>query len=123
MSTRATNRLSKHHLGRYAPGPDGLDWANQPDPFRTFAGAPVVIERTYRQQRLIPSAMEPRAVVAAPARHRRRPAVELEAVRGEERPVALVDEPIEPRARLPHFADPRRHAAQRVDRRGRPAYV
>jgi carbon-monoxide dehydrogenase large subunit len=27
-------------------------------------GAPVVIERTYRQQRLIPSAMEPRAVVA-----------------------------------------------------------
>jgi carbon-monoxide dehydrogenase large subunit len=31
-----------------------------------FAGAPVVIERTYRQQRLIPTAMEPRAVVAAP---------------------------------------------------------
>jgi SagB-type dehydrogenase family enzyme len=38
----AYHRLSKHHLGRYAPGPDGLDWANQPDPFRTFAGAPVV---------------------------------------------------------------------------------
>jgi len=31
-----------------------------------FRGAPVVIERTYRQQRLIPSAMEPRAVVCAP---------------------------------------------------------
>ena len=30
-----------------------------------FSGAPVVVERTYRQQRLIPSAMEPRAVVAA----------------------------------------------------------
>jgi aerobic carbon-monoxide dehydrogenase large subunit len=30
-----------------------------------FSGAPVVIERTYRQQRLIPCAMEPRAVVAA----------------------------------------------------------
>jgi carbon-monoxide dehydrogenase large subunit len=29
-----------------------------------FAGAPVVIERNYRQQRLIPAAMEPRAVVA-----------------------------------------------------------
>jgi carbon-monoxide dehydrogenase large subunit len=29
-----------------------------------FRDAPVVIERTYRQQRLIPSAMEPRAVVA-----------------------------------------------------------
>jgi aerobic carbon-monoxide dehydrogenase large subunit len=30
-----------------------------------FRDAPVVVERTYRQQRLIPSAMEPRAVVAA----------------------------------------------------------
>ncbi len=29
-----------------------------------FSGAPVVVERTYRQQRLIPCAMEPRAVVA-----------------------------------------------------------
>jgi len=29
-----------------------------------FAGAPVVLERTYRQQRLIPCAMEPRSVVA-----------------------------------------------------------
>jgi nitroreductase len=33
---------SKHHLDRYAPGPGGLDWANQPDPFRRFAGAPSV---------------------------------------------------------------------------------
>jgi carbon-monoxide dehydrogenase large subunit len=31
-----------------------------------FHDAPVVIQRTYRQQRLIPSAMEPRAVVCAP---------------------------------------------------------
>jgi carbon-monoxide dehydrogenase large subunit len=31
-----------------------------------FADAPVVIERAYRQQRLIPEAMEPRAVVVAP---------------------------------------------------------
>jgi carbon-monoxide dehydrogenase large subunit len=30
-----------------------------------FRDAPVVLERTYRQQRLIPSAMEPRSVVAA----------------------------------------------------------
>jgi aerobic carbon-monoxide dehydrogenase large subunit len=29
-----------------------------------FTGAPVVVERTYRQQRLIPCAIEPRAVVA-----------------------------------------------------------
>ena len=33
---------SKHRLARYAPGPGGLDWANQPDPFRTFEGAPRV---------------------------------------------------------------------------------
>jgi carbon-monoxide dehydrogenase large subunit len=32
-----------------------------------FRDAPVVIERTFRQQRLIPSAMEPRAVVCAAA--------------------------------------------------------
>jgi aerobic carbon-monoxide dehydrogenase large subunit len=31
-----------------------------------FRGAPVVLERTYLQQRLIPSAIEPRAVVCAP---------------------------------------------------------
>jgi carbon-monoxide dehydrogenase large subunit len=32
-----------------------------------FAGAPVVLERNYRQQRLIPAAMEPRAVLCAPS--------------------------------------------------------
>lgn len=31
---------SKHHLERYAPGPGGLDWATQPDPFRRFEGSP-----------------------------------------------------------------------------------
>jgi SagB-type dehydrogenase family enzyme len=31
---------SKHHLERYAPGPGSMDWATQPDPFRTYAGAP-----------------------------------------------------------------------------------
>jgi carbon-monoxide dehydrogenase large subunit len=31
-----------------------------------FRDAPVILERTYRQQRLIPCAMEPRAVVCAP---------------------------------------------------------
>src|SRR5207344_2972635 len=29
---------SKHQLRRYAPGPGYLDWATQPDPFRTYAG-------------------------------------------------------------------------------------
>ena len=31
---------SKHQLGRYAPGPGRLDWANQPDPFLRYEGAP-----------------------------------------------------------------------------------
>src|SRR3954467_13052071 len=38
----AYHQLSKHHLHRYAPSPGHLDWANQPDPFRTFAEAPRV---------------------------------------------------------------------------------
>ncbi|WP_051244737.1 SagB/ThcOx family dehydrogenase [Azohydromonas australica] len=33
---------TKHHFFRYAQGPDSLDWANQPDPFRRYEGAPVV---------------------------------------------------------------------------------
>jgi SagB-type dehydrogenase family enzyme len=31
---------SKHRVNCYAPGPMGLDWATQPDPFRVFHGAP-----------------------------------------------------------------------------------
>ena len=31
------HELSKHRLERYAPGPGHLDWATQPDPFRTYA--------------------------------------------------------------------------------------
>jgi SagB-type dehydrogenase family enzyme len=31
---------STHRPGRFAPGPGWLDWANQPDPFRRYAGAP-----------------------------------------------------------------------------------
>jgi SagB-type dehydrogenase family enzyme len=38
----AYHQRSKHQLHRYAPGPGGLDWANQPDPFRVFAQAPRV---------------------------------------------------------------------------------
>ena len=29
---------TKHHLNRYARSPGGMDWANQPNPFRFFAG-------------------------------------------------------------------------------------
>jgi SagB-type dehydrogenase family enzyme len=46
---------TKHHFARFAPGPGQLDWANQPDPFRRFAGAPLV-----RLPRLAPQD-EPRA--------------------------------------------------------------
>jgi SagB-type dehydrogenase family enzyme len=36
------HQRTKHHLHRYAPAPGHLDWATQPDPFRTYAGAPRV---------------------------------------------------------------------------------
>jgi SagB-type dehydrogenase family enzyme len=39
---RRYHERSTHHPGRYAAGPGFLDWANQPEPFRTWAGAPVV---------------------------------------------------------------------------------
>jgi SagB-type dehydrogenase family enzyme len=35
----AYHERSKHRLDRYAPGPGYLDWANQPNPFRTYQGA------------------------------------------------------------------------------------
>ena len=35
----AYHRRAKHHLHRYAASPESLDWATQPDPFRTFGGA------------------------------------------------------------------------------------
>lgn len=37
--TLAYHQRTKHHLHRYARAPDDLDWATQPDPFRTYAGA------------------------------------------------------------------------------------
>src|SRR3989304_3563783 len=33
---------TKPQLPRYARGPGGLDWANQPDPFRRYAGATLI---------------------------------------------------------------------------------
>ncbi|HTP41892.1 MAG TPA: nitroreductase, partial [Nitrospiria bacterium] len=38
----AYHEATKHHLNRYARGPGGLDWANQPDPFRRYDGAPLI---------------------------------------------------------------------------------
>lgn len=36
------HRRTKHHLARFAAGPDTLDWDAQPSPFRTWTGAPMV---------------------------------------------------------------------------------
>ncbi|KAK9910813.1 hypothetical protein M0R45_034756 [Rubus argutus] len=33
---------TKHHFTRYARGPHGLDWANQPNPFRRYVSAPLL---------------------------------------------------------------------------------
>jgi hypothetical protein len=33
----AYHESSKHHLDRYAPSPAGMDWRNQPHPFRSYA--------------------------------------------------------------------------------------
>ncbi|MEK7866786.1 MAG: nitroreductase family protein [Planctomycetota bacterium] len=38
----AYHERSKHGPHGFAPGPGYLDWATQPDPFRRYAGAPVV---------------------------------------------------------------------------------
>jgi hypothetical protein len=38
----AYHERTKHQPEWYARGPQGLDWATQPNPFRRFAGAPLV---------------------------------------------------------------------------------
>ncbi len=39
---RAYHSATRHDFQRYARGPFDLDWATQPDPFRRYAGAPLV---------------------------------------------------------------------------------
>ena len=34
---------TKHFFNRYAKGPQGLDWANQPNPFRRYEGSTIVV--------------------------------------------------------------------------------
>ncbi|XP_050387112.1 uncharacterized protein LOC126803349 [Argentina anserina] len=36
------HNTTKHHFTRYARGPHGLDWANQPNPFRRYLPAPLL---------------------------------------------------------------------------------
>ena len=40
--TLAYHERSKHHLHRYARSSGYLDWESQPDPFRTYQGAPSI---------------------------------------------------------------------------------
>jgi SagB-type dehydrogenase family enzyme len=41
-AVRAYHQRTKHLPDRFAPGPGNMDWANQPDPFRRFAGARLI---------------------------------------------------------------------------------
>ncbi len=41
-TVRLYHRASSHHPRAFAPGPGELDWASQPDPFRRYAGAPLL---------------------------------------------------------------------------------
>lgn len=40
---RAYHRATCHDFHRYAAGPGWLDWANQPDPFRRYAGSELLV--------------------------------------------------------------------------------
>jgi SagB-type dehydrogenase family enzyme len=40
---RAYHKLSRHQLRQFAPGPEYLDWADQPSPFREFTGSPRLV--------------------------------------------------------------------------------
>ncbi|ERN05987.1 hypothetical protein AMTR_s00143p00054770 [Amborella trichopoda] len=43
---------TKHSLSRYASGPHGLDWANQPNPFRRYISAPLLHPHNQTQLQL-----------------------------------------------------------------------
>ena len=42
-TTHAYHEATKHHYARYARALGYLDWATQPDPFRRYRGAPLVL--------------------------------------------------------------------------------
>ena len=59
---------TKHHPECYANGPGGLDWANQPDPFRRFSGAP-----TFRLRLAGPDETPPAAALFGAAKVKPQP--------------------------------------------------
>ncbi len=42
-TVRQYHQVTKHHIHRFASGPGYLDWATQPDPFRRYDGAPLLV--------------------------------------------------------------------------------
>ncbi len=67
---RDYHQRSKHSLRRYAAGPRGLDWANQPDPFRRFAPCPEIplplLDDTAPPDASFDSLYQPGTIEAAP---------------------------------------------------------
>lgn len=71
QNTRAQDyhQRTKHHLGAYARGPEGLDWDHQPDPFRRFDDCPRIalplkareLNTTY-EDLFIPHAVPPKSL-------------------------------------------------------------
>ena len=69
----AYHDATKHDFHRFAAGPPELDWDTQPDPFRTFAGAPSVPlerrepaegERPFYEESFCAGAVAPRSLDA-----------------------------------------------------------
>ncbi|TDN50917.1 nitroreductase family protein [Azoarcus indigens] len=58
---------SKHRLDRYAPSPGQLDWANQPDPFRRYAGVSRTLLPLAEPVTAVPTLDEALAGQVAPA--------------------------------------------------------
>ena len=42
-TVRRYHQVTKHHVHRFAHGPGYLDWDTQPDPFRRYAGASLIV--------------------------------------------------------------------------------
>ncbi len=64
----AYHQRTKHHFQRFAAGPEGLDWASQPNPFRTFDGCkqlelPLLSEQPHP---LYTDLYKPKAISAQP---------------------------------------------------------
>ena len=46
---RDYHEYTKHHFSGYAPGPETLDWDDQPNPFREYSHAPTLNLRLFKQ--------------------------------------------------------------------------